>query len=46
MALKIKIKRQMNSLSESARTTHAFLKITKDEQELQDENVPEPQQQH
>ncbi|CAF4674996.1 unnamed protein product [Rotaria socialis] len=36
----------MNSLSESARTTHAFLKITKDEPELQDENVPEPQQQH
>ncbi|CAF1021091.1 unnamed protein product [Rotaria magnacalcarata] len=40
--LKIQIKRQMKSLSESARTTHAFLKISKDEQELQEENVPKP----
>ena len=41
--LKIQIKRQMKLLSESARTTQAFLKIAKDEQELQEENFPEPQ---
>ncbi|CAF3897259.1 unnamed protein product, partial [Rotaria sp. Silwood1] len=37
-SLKIQIKRQMKLLSESARTTQAFLKIAKDEQELQEEN--------
>ncbi|CAF4380136.1 unnamed protein product [Rotaria socialis] len=42
-SLKIQIKRQMKSLSESARTTQTFFKIAKDEQKLQDENVPEPQ---
>ncbi|CAF3464042.1 unnamed protein product [Rotaria socialis] len=42
-SLKIQIKRQMKSLSESARTTQAFLKIAKDEDELQNENVLEPQ---
>ncbi|CAF2093152.1 unnamed protein product [Rotaria magnacalcarata] len=31
----------MKALSDSARTTQAFLKIAKDEQELQEENVPE-----
>ncbi|CAF3534887.1 unnamed protein product [Rotaria socialis] len=36
-SLRIQIKRQMKSLSESARTTQAFLKIAKDE------NIPEPQ---
>ncbi|CAF4470401.1 unnamed protein product, partial [Rotaria magnacalcarata] len=40
-SLKISIKRQMKALSDSARTTQAFLKIAKDEQELQEENVPE-----
>ncbi|CAF5071218.1 unnamed protein product, partial [Rotaria magnacalcarata] len=40
-SLKIPIKRQMKALSDSARTTQAFLKIAKDEQELQEENVPE-----
>ena len=40
-SLKIQIKRQMKLLSETARTTQAFLKIAKDEQELQDENRPE-----
>ncbi|CAF3126930.1 unnamed protein product [Rotaria sp. Silwood2] len=38
-SLKIQIKRQMKLLSESQRTTQAFLKIAKDEQELQEENV-------
>jgi hypothetical protein len=42
-SLKIQIKRQMKLLSETARTTQAFLKIAKDEQELQDENRPEPE---
>jgi hypothetical protein len=37
-SLKIQIKRQMKLLPESARTTQAFLKIAKDEQELQEEN--------
>ncbi len=43
-SLKIPIKRQMKLLSETARTTQAFLKIAKDEQELQEENQsgPEP----
>ena len=36
-SLKIQIKRQMKSFHESARTTQAFLKIAKDEQELQEE---------
>jgi hypothetical protein len=40
-SLKIPIKRQMKLLSEPARTTQAFLKIAKDEQELQEENLPE-----
>ena len=35
-ALRIQIKRQMKSLSETARTTQAFLKFVKDEQELQE----------
>ncbi|CAF4397781.1 unnamed protein product, partial [Rotaria magnacalcarata] len=35
-SLKTQIKRQMKLLPESARTTQAFLKIAKDEQELQD----------
>ena len=39
-SLKIQVKRQMKLLSESARTTQAFLKIAKDEQELQEENLP------
>jgi hypothetical protein len=38
-SLKIQIKRQMKLLSETARTTQAFLKIAKDEQELQEENL-------
>ena len=42
-SLKTQIKRQMKSLPESARTTQAFLKIAKDEQELQKENVHEPE---
>ena len=42
-SLKIQIKRQMKSLPESARTTQAFLKIAKDEQELQEENFLESQ---
>ncbi|CAF1384265.1 unnamed protein product [Didymodactylos carnosus] len=42
-SLKIQVKRQMRLLSETARTTQAFLKIAKDEQELQDENRPEPE---
>ncbi len=33
-SLKIPIKRQMKLLSETARTTQAFFKIVKDEQEL------------
>lgn len=33
-SLRIQIKRQMKLLPESARTTQAFLKIAKDEQEL------------
>jgi hypothetical protein len=41
-SLKIQIKRQMKLLSESARTTRAFLKIAKDEQELQEEISPAP----
>jgi hypothetical protein len=40
-SLKTQIKRQMKLLSEPARTTQAFLKIAKDEQELQEENLPE-----
>jgi len=40
-SLKIQVKRQMKLLSESARTTQAFLKIAKDEQELQEENCSE-----
>ncbi|CAM4974444.1 unnamed protein product [Rotaria socialis] len=40
-SLKIPIKRQMKALSDSARTTQAFFKIAKDEQEPQEENVPE-----
>jgi hypothetical protein len=40
-SLKIPIKRQMKSLSDAARTTQAFLKIAKDEQELQEENLPD-----
>jgi hypothetical protein len=39
--LKIQIKRQMTLLPESARTAQSFLKIAKDEQELQEENTPE-----
>ena len=35
-ALRIPIKRQLKLLSEAARTTQAFLKIAKDEQELQE----------
>ena len=35
-SLKLQIKRQMKSLPETARTTQAFLKIAKDEQELQE----------
>ncbi|CAF3989661.1 unnamed protein product, partial [Rotaria sordida] len=42
-SLKIQIKRQMKSLPESARTTQTFLKIAKDEQELQKENIHEPE---
>ncbi|CAF4686011.1 unnamed protein product, partial [Rotaria sp. Silwood1] len=42
-SLKIQIKRQMKLLSESARTTQAFLKIAKDEQELQEENASKPE---
>ena len=38
-SLRIPIKRQMKPLSEAARTTQAFLKIAKDEQELQEENL-------
>ena len=37
-SLKLPIKRQMKLLSETARTTQAFLKIAKDEQELQEEH--------
>ncbi|CAF0762019.1 unnamed protein product [Rotaria sordida] len=33
----------MKLLSESARTTQTFLKIAKDEEELQEENVPGPE---
>lgn len=40
-SLKTQIKRQMKSLPESARTTQAFLKIAKDEQELHEETVHE-----
>ena len=40
-SLKVPIKRQMKLLSESARTTKAFLKIAKDEQELQETHLPE-----
>ncbi|CAF4477499.1 unnamed protein product, partial [Rotaria magnacalcarata] len=40
-SLKTHIKRQMKLLPESARTTQAFLKIAKDEQELQEENSTE-----
>jgi len=39
-SLKIQIKRQMKSLSETARTTQAFLKIAKEEQELQEDDLP------
>lgn len=43
-SLKVPIKRQMKLLVETARTTKAFLKIAKDEQELQEEHslVPDP----
>nr|ABL86704.1 putative gag protein [Adineta vaga] len=41
-SLKIPIKRQMKLLAEQARTTKAFLKIAKDEQELQEERVSVP----
>lgn len=37
-SLRIPIKRQMKLLPEAARTTQAFLKIAKDEQELQEED--------
>ena len=40
-SIKTQIKRQMKLLSESARTTQAFLKIAKDEQELQRDNTPQ-----
>ncbi|CAF2564518.1 unnamed protein product [Rotaria sp. Silwood2] len=40
-SLKTQIKRQMKLLPESARTTQAFLKIAKDEQELQEEDSSE-----
>ncbi|CAF3391230.1 unnamed protein product [Rotaria socialis] len=40
-SLKTHIKRQMQLLPESARTAQAFLKIAKDEQELQEENSTE-----
>jgi hypothetical protein len=40
-SLKTRIKRQMKLLSEPARTTKVFLKIAKDEQELQEENLLE-----
>ncbi|CAF2001589.1 unnamed protein product, partial [Rotaria magnacalcarata] len=40
-SLKTHIKRQMKLLPESARTTQAFLKIAKDEQDLQEENSTE-----
>lgn len=36
-SLKIQVKRQLKTLPESARNTQAFLKIAKDEQELQEE---------
>ncbi|CAF3936378.1 unnamed protein product [Rotaria sp. Silwood1] len=36
-SLKVQIQRQMKLLSESTRTTQAFLKIAKDEQELQED---------
>lgn len=39
-SLRIPIKRQMKLLSETTRTTQAFLKIAKDEQELQEEKSP------
>lgn len=38
-SIKTQIKRQMKLLSESARTTQAFLKIAKDEQELHRDNT-------
>ncbi|CAF1473560.1 unnamed protein product [Adineta steineri] len=41
-SLKISIKRQMKLLIESARTTKAFLKIAKDEEELQEEHISVP----
>jgi Retrotransposon gag protein/Zinc knuckle len=39
-SLKLQIKRQMKALPETARTTQAFLKIAKDEQELQETVIP------
>jgi hypothetical protein len=42
-SLKIEIKRQLRSLSETDKTTQAFLKIAKAEQELQQENLAEPE---
>lgn len=39
-SLKIQIKRQMKMLPETTRTTQAFLKIAKDEQELQEIVIP------
>jgi Retrotransposon gag protein/Zinc knuckle len=40
-SLKTQIKRQMKLLPETDRTTQAFLKIAKDEQELEGERLPE-----
>ena len=42
-SLKIPIKRQMKLLTEDQRTTQAFLKIAKDEQELHEENRSSPE---
>ena len=41
-SLKIPVKRQMKTLPESARTTKAFLKIAKDEEELQESTSTKP----
>lgn len=42
-ALKISVKRQMKTLPESTRTTQAFLKIAKDEEELQEHALIQPE---
>lgn len=42
-SLKIPVKRQMKTLLESARTTQAFLKIAKDEEELQENSSIQPE---